>query len=87
MPFLAAILTVCLTQKNLELRTWMTIVFAVLGIVVVFWGRFGDGNIFAAGETMAGNVLGKGYLAGIGMTIGTVFGRLAGEGASNYVSS
>ena len=36
---------------------------------------------------MAGNVLGKGYLAGIGMTIGTVFGRLAGEGASNYVSS
>ena len=47
----------------------------------------GDGNIFAAGETMAGNVLGKGYLAGIGMTIGTVFGRLAGEGASNYVSS
>jgi len=47
----------------------------------------GNGNIFAAGETMAGNVLGKGYLAGIGMTIGTVFGRLAGEGASNYVSS
>jgi tricarballylate dehydrogenase len=39
-------------------------------------------NMFAAGETMAGNVLGKGYLAGIGMTIGSVFGRIAGEGAA-----
>jgi tricarballylate dehydrogenase len=42
-----------------------------------------SGNMFAAGEIMAGNVLGKGYLAGIGMTIGAVFGRLAGEGAAN----
>ncbi|MET0012704.1 MAG: FAD-dependent tricarballylate dehydrogenase TcuA [Sedimenticola sp.] len=40
-------------------------------------------NIFAAGEIMAGNVLGKGYLAGIGMTIGTVFGRIAGTSAAN----
>jgi tricarballylate dehydrogenase len=39
-------------------------------------------NMFAAGEIMAGNVLGKGYLAGIGMTIGSVFGRIAGEGAA-----
>ena len=38
-------------------------------------------NVFAAGEIMAGNILGKGYLAGIGMTIGTVFGRIAGRGA------
>jgi drug/metabolite transporter (DMT)-like permease len=45
-PFIAAILTVCLKQKNLELRTWVTIFFAVLGIVLVFWGRFGDGNTF-----------------------------------------
>ena len=37
-------------------------------------------NIFAAGEIMAGNMLGNGYLAGLGMTIGTVFGRIAGEG-------
>ena len=28
---------------------------------------------------MAGNILGKGYLAGFGMTIGTVFGRIAGR--------
>ncbi|MEI9806232.1 MAG: FAD-dependent tricarballylate dehydrogenase TcuA [Pseudolabrys sp.] len=43
-----------------------------------------SGNMFAAGEIMAGNVLGKGYLAGIGMTIGAVFGRIAGEGASKH---
>jgi tricarballylate dehydrogenase len=43
-----------------------------------------SGNMFAAGEIMAGNVLGKGYVAGIGMTIGAVFGRLAGEGASAH---
>src|SRR6185295_7480997 len=35
------------------------------------------GNVFAAGEIMAGNILRKGYIAGIGMTIGTVFGRIA----------
>jgi tricarballylate dehydrogenase len=39
-------------------------------------------NIFAAGELMAGNILGKGYLAGIGMTIGTTFGRIAGREAA-----
>jgi len=39
-------------------------------------------NVFAAGEIMAGNILGQGYLAGIGMTIGTVFGRIAGEEAA-----
>jgi len=41
-------------------------------------------NIFAAGEIMAGNVLGKGYLAGFGMTIGTVFGRIAGREAARH---
>ena len=39
-------------------------------------------NIYAAGEIMAGNVLGEGYAAGIGMTIGAVFGRIAGEEAA-----
>lgn len=33
---------------------------------------------FVAGEMMAGNVLGKGYTAGVGMSIGTTFGRIAG---------
>jgi len=41
-------------------------------------------NLFAAGEIMSGNILGKGYLAGFGMTLGTVFGRLAGEGAAKH---
>ena len=39
-------------------------------------------NVFAAGEIMAGNILGKGYLAGFGMAIGTVFGRIAGREAA-----
>ncbi len=39
-------------------------------------------NMFAAGEIMAGNILGRGYAAGIGMTIGSVFGRIAGERAA-----
>ena len=43
-------------------------------------------NLFAAGEIMAGNVLGQGYLAGIGMTIGAVFGRIAGEEASRLLN-
>jgi len=41
------------------------------------------GNLFASGEIMAGNILGRGYLAGFGMTIGTVFGRIAGQEAAN----
>lgn len=39
-------------------------------------------NLFAAGEIMAGNILTQGYVAGFGMSIGTVFGRLAGENAA-----
>ena len=42
-------------------------------------------NMFAAGEIMAGNVLGRGYAAGIGMTIGAVFGRIAGQEAARHV--
>jgi tricarballylate dehydrogenase len=39
-------------------------------------------NIFAAGEIMAGNILGEGYVAGVGMMIGTAFGRIAGRQAA-----
>ena len=39
-------------------------------------------NIFAAGEIMAGNVLGEGYVAGVGMMIGAAFGRIAGKEAA-----
>ncbi|HET9821789.1 MAG TPA: FAD-dependent tricarballylate dehydrogenase TcuA [Burkholderiaceae bacterium] len=48
---------------------------------VHFGGQRSD-NLFAAGEVMAGNVLGQGYTAGVGMTIGTVFGRIAGASAA-----
>lgn len=41
-----------------------------------------SGNLFVAGEMMAGNVLGKGYTAGVGMSIGTAFGRIAGAEAA-----
>jgi tricarballylate dehydrogenase len=44
-------------------------------------------NIFAAGEIMAGNVIGKGYLAGLGMTIGSVFGRIAGKEAARAAAN
>ena len=44
-------------------------------------------NLFAAGEIMSGNVLTAGYLAGFGLTIGAVFGRIAGSGAGRFASS
>ena len=44
-------------------------------------------NLFAAGEIMSGNVLTAGYLAGFGLTIGAVFGRIAGAGAGRFASS
>jgi tricarballylate dehydrogenase len=42
-------------------------------------------NLFVAGEMMAGNVLGRGYTAGVGMSIGTAFGRIAGTQAAQAV--
>ena len=67
------------------------ITFTYLGVRVdetarvVTTGGTRAANVFAAGEIMAGNILRKGYIAGIGMTIGTVFGRIAGENAARYV--
>lgn len=64
------------------------ITFTFLGVKVNERARvmMADGtpsaNLFASGEIMAGNILGQGYLAGFGMAIGTVFGRLAGEEAA-----
>jgi len=66
------------------------ITFTYLGVAVNERARMlmADGspsaNVFAAGEIMAGNVLGEGYLAGIGMTIGGVFGRIAGREAAAH---
>lgn len=63
------------------------VTFTYLGLRVnaqaqVFFAGQPSSNLFAAGEIMAGNVLGQGYTAGVGMTIGTVFGRIAGEQAA-----
>jgi len=63
------------------------ITFTYLGVKVndqaaVHFGGRASPNLFAAGEIMAGNVLGKGYTAGVGMTIGTAFGRIAGTQAA-----
>jgi len=66
------------------------ITFTYLGLRVDASARvvMADGtaaaNVYAAGEIMAGNILRKGYIAGIGMTIGTVFGRIAGEAAARH---
>ena len=68
------------------------ITFTYLGLkvderarVVMSDGRTSP-NVFAAGEVMAGNILVKGYLAGFGMTIGAVFGRIAGEEAARHAA-
>ena len=63
------------------------ITFTYLGVKVdaqaaVHFSGKPSANLFAAGEIMAGNVLGKGYTAGVGMTIGTAFGRIAGTQAA-----
>ncbi|MEM7499118.1 MAG: FAD-dependent tricarballylate dehydrogenase TcuA [Pseudomonadota bacterium] len=68
-----------------ELRPGVT--FTYLGLSVDERARVHSGgrpfaNVWAAGEIMAGSILGEGYLAGFGMTIGTVFGRIAGQEAA-----
>ena len=64
------------------------ITFTYLGLKVnehsaVHFGGKPSPNLYVAGEMMAGNVLGKGYTAGVGMAIGTAFGRIAGTQAAN----
>ncbi len=48
----------------------------------IFFNGQASPNMYAAGEISAGNVLGKGYTAGVGMSIGTAFGRIAGTQAA-----
>lgn len=63
------------------------ITFTYLGLktdetAAVRFGGVASPNLFVAGEMMAGNVLGQGYTAGVGMSIGTAFGRIAGTQAA-----
>jgi tricarballylate dehydrogenase len=66
------------------------ITFTYLGVTVneraqVVWKKHGaSDNVFAAGEVMSGNILGQGYLGGLGMTLGAVFGQIAGREAANH---
>ncbi len=67
------------------------VTFTYLGLRVDRTARVSAGgarleNVWAAGEIMAGSILGEGYLAGFGMTIGTVFGRIAGQEAAAHVA-
>jgi len=63
------------------------ITFTYLGLktnerAAVHFAGVPSNNLFVAGEMMAGNVLGQGYTAGVGMSIGTAFGRIAGREAA-----
>lgn len=63
------------------------ITFTYLGLKVeddaaVRFKNIASPNLYVAGEMMAGNVLGQGYTAGVGMSIGTAFGRIAGKNAA-----
>lgn len=63
------------------------ITFTYLGMKVekdaaVRFNQVPSPNLYVAGEMMAGNVLGQGYTAGVGMSIGTTFGRIAGKNAA-----
>nr|WP_310420189.1 FAD-dependent tricarballylate dehydrogenase TcuA [Mycoplana sp. BE70] len=67
------------------LRPGITFTYLSLKVDETAAVRFADRpspNLFVAGEMMAGNVLGKGYTAGVGMSIGTAFGRIAGTQAA-----
>jgi tricarballylate dehydrogenase len=68
------------------------ITFTYLGLkvnsrarVLMSSGRAAE-NVYAAGEIMAGNILKTGYVAGVGMTIGTVFGQIAGKEAATHAA-
>ncbi len=63
------------------------VTFTYLGLktdesTAVRFDGIASSNLFVAGEMMAGNVLGQGYTAGVGMSIGTAFGRIAGVQAA-----
>jgi len=72
-----------------SLRTGVTFTYLGLKVDETAQCRTAEGpvrNLWAAGETMAGSILGQGYLAGFGMTIGTVFGRIAGREAAAHAN-
>ena len=79
-------------RRSGDIRCVPGITFTYLGVKVDERARVlmataqPAGNIYAAGEIMAGNILGRGYIAGVGMTIGTVIGRIAGGEAARHAA-
>lgn len=71
--------------RGIAMRPGITFTYRGVGVTPEARVRRNSGgpleNVFAAGEIMSGNVLSSGYLAGFGMTIGTVWGRIAGKEA------
>jgi tricarballylate dehydrogenase len=71
---------------GLPLRAGIT--FTYMGVAVDERSRVMDNrgrpfkNVYAAGEIMSGNILTKGYVGGIGLAIGAIFGELAGRDAA-----
>ena len=68
------------------------VTFTYLGLAVDEYARVRTKqgtltNVYAAGEIMSGNVLSSGYLGGFGLTIGTVFGRMAGGEAAKHAAN
>lgn len=72
-----------------QLRPGVTFTYLGLKVSDTAQVQMPDGplrNVWSAGEMVAGSILGEGYLAGFGMTIGTVFGRIAGREAAAHVA-
>jgi tricarballylate dehydrogenase len=73
---------------GLPLRAGIT--FTYMGVAIDERARVLDRqdrpfrNVYAAGEIMTGNILTKGYVGGIGLAIGAIFGELAGRDAAQY---
>lgn len=71
------------------MRPGVTFTYHGVGVDAATRVRLGDGrvvaNLFAAGMIMAPNLIGRGYISGLALTIGIVFGRIAGEEAARHV--
>ncbi len=88
-PYSAMVLPF-LVLAGYALRPGVT--FTYLGLAVDEYARVRTQqgtltNVYAAGEIMSGNVLSSGYLGGFGLTIGTVFGRMAGGEAAKHAAN
>lgn len=70
------------------MRPGITFTYQGLGVDAQTRVRLCDGgtveNLFAAGMIMAPNIIPRGYVSGLAMSIGIVFGRIAGEEAARY---